>query len=320
MDDHKTDKDNAEMLDRPVQLALRLDSPLRGDVNNDRALMAYSLFGLSKDKVESLPTYDDGKVKIEVRAPRDVGVATIWDKSVLIYAVSLLREKMAEGKMGPEVGKLHFTTSDLQRIVGKTAGGSAYDKIEGALERLQGTQIKTNLEAGGEGESGAFSWISDYKLLYRRGKKDGERQVRGLTLVLSNWVVRAALGNNLLTYSEDYFALKPIEKRLYEIARAHLGHGNAFWMALEPLRKRVGSDNDLRKFKNALGPVLQADRIPGYGVRIVEVAEYKELMTARGASIARVLNADLPVIFWRKDAGEPESWIDIPRVEFDEVV
>ena len=37
-------------------------------------------------------------------------------------------------------------------------------------------------------------------------------------------------------------------------------------------------------------------------------------------AIARVLNADLPVIFWRKDAGEPESWIDIPRVEFDEVV
>ncbi|OPH17397.1 plasmid replication initiator protein, partial [Azospirillum brasilense] len=62
MDDHKTDQENAELLDRPVQLALRLDSPLRGDVNNDRALMAYSLFGLSKDKVESLPTYDDGKV------------------------------------------------------------------------------------------------------------------------------------------------------------------------------------------------------------------------------------------------------------------
>ncbi len=310
---------NAELIDRPLQLALRLDSPLTGDVQNDRHMMVYSLFGLSKDKVEALPTYDDGKVRIEVRAPKNVGVATIWDKAVLLYAISLLREKMEQGKAVAKLGELHFTTSDLQRIVGKTAGGSAYDKIEGALERLQGTQIKTNLETGGEGETGAFSWISDYKLLYQR-KKDGERAVRGLKLTLSGWVARAALGHNLLTYDDQYFALKPVEKRLYEIARAHLARGNGFWMALEPLRKRVGSDNDLRKFKNALGPVLENDRIPGYGVRIVEAAEYKETMKARGAVLGRVLNADLPVLFWRKDLGPAPSWIDVPKVEYDETV
>ncbi len=313
------DSINAELLERPLQLALRLNFPLTGDVQNDRHMMVYSLFGLSKDKVEALATYDDGKVRIEVRAPKNVGVATIWDKAVLLYAISLLREKMDQGKATAKMGELHFTTSDLQRIVGKTAGGSAYDKIEGALERLQGTQIKTNLETGGEGESGAFSWISDYKLLYQR-KKDGERAVRGLKLTLSGWVARAALGYNLLTYDDQYFALKPVEKRLYEIARAHLARGSGFWMALEPLRKRVGSDNDLRKFKNALGPVLETGRIPGYGVRIIDAAEYKETMKARGAVLGRVLNADLPVLFWRKDNGPAPSWIDVPKVEYDETV
>ena len=40
-----TQTTNAELLDRPLQLALRLDSPLTGDVQNDRHMMVYFVTG-----------------------------------------------------------------------------------------------------------------------------------------------------------------------------------------------------------------------------------------------------------------------------------
>ena len=56
----------------------------------------------------------------------------------------------------------------------------------------------------------------------------------------------------MLTYDSRYFQLRPLEKRLYEIARAHVGNQPGFKMGIEKLRLRVGTSHDLRHFKSEL--------------------------------------------------------------------
>src|SRR4051812_44346315 len=68
--------------DSPPQLQLALDSPLFGRVKNDRTLMIWNFFSLSRDRVTELPAYDNGHVRIEVAGTKH-GVATIWDKEIL---------------------------------------------------------------------------------------------------------------------------------------------------------------------------------------------------------------------------------------------
>ena len=66
------------------QLSLCLDSPMLGRVKNDRTMMVFNFFSLSRERVDALPVFEDPSlgVRIEVRA-KGTGVATIWDKQVL---------------------------------------------------------------------------------------------------------------------------------------------------------------------------------------------------------------------------------------------
>src|SRR3954466_1420995 len=77
---------------QPDQLALNLhlDSPLMGKAKNDRNLMVYAWFALTREKQTELPVYDDGKVRIEITGTKH-GVANIWDAELLIYMASLSR-------------------------------------------------------------------------------------------------------------------------------------------------------------------------------------------------------------------------------------
>lgn len=251
------------------QLTFDLDSPLVGKVKNDRNTMVFNFFSLSKERVTKLPVYDDGQVRIEVNGT-EKGVATIWDKEILIYLASIIQDKMNRGE---EVGRrITFTAHDLFRITGTKPTGGAYDRLLEGLERLQGTQIKTNIETGGEGEDGAFSWITDYKVRYRRASADGEKVMKAITIEICDWLFRAILRDGkMLTYDPGYFKLPPIEKRLYEIARAHCGNQKGFRIGLEKLYSRVGTDNDLRRFKSTLVSMGKKSRpLPEYGMMVID--------------------------------------------------
>src|SRR3954464_10400323 len=144
------------------------DSPLLGTAKNERTLMAYNFFSLTRDYQTELPYYDDGKVSIEVVGTK-FGIANIWDKEVLIYLESLLQDRINRGETPSPI--FQFTANDLFRITGSHPGGSAYERLEGALKRLKGTMVTTNLlddddEEGGE--TGGFSWIDDYRLKWRK--------------------------------------------------------------------------------------------------------------------------------------------------------
>jgi plasmid replication initiation protein len=250
------------------QLSFQLDSPLHGRVKNDRTVMVFNFFALIRERVTELPVYDDGQFRIEVTGTKH-GVANIWDKALLIYVVSLIQSRINERKI-PE-RRVSFTAHDFFRVCSAPSGGSAYDRLEEMLRRLQGTQIKTNIETGGEGEDRAFSWITDYKLTYNR-TRDGSKRLKLVTVELCEWLFRAVVvDRRMLTYDPKYFGLGPLERRLYEIARAHCGRQGGFRIGLAKLQKKVGSVTEPKLFKRQLAKIAsQSRQLPEYGFMLVD--------------------------------------------------
>ena len=93
-------------------------------------------------------TYDHATVSIEVR-PSASGVATIYDKEIVLYIASLMAAKLEAGEHVEQ--DFIFTAHDLFSVTGSNHSARYYGRLSEALERLQGTQIKTNIEAGGRG-------------------------------------------------------------------------------------------------------------------------------------------------------------------------
>lgn len=239
-----------------------LDSPLLTEVRGELSLMAYPFFALTKSAWKKPLYYKTDTVSIEI-GPGPRGVATIYDKEVLLYIASLLVEKMDAGQTVAQ--DFYFTANDLFQVTYVNNSARSYARLSDALERLQGTQIKTNIEAGGEGQTGFFSWLSEAQLLYAK-TGDGEKRLKGVKVRLCDWLYRAILRDRrVLEYSREYFQLGPIERRLYEVARSARESGS-FQIGLDDLRQQLGYQNSLKHFRHAMKAIVEANAIPDYHI------------------------------------------------------
>ncbi len=243
------------------------DSPLTGSVKGERSMMEFPFFHLSKGRRSRPIVFDDGRVRIEVR-PSSAGIASIYDKDILLYLASLMVEKINKGEEPDQ--EFTFTAHDFIRVTGANRSARTYQRISGALERLQGTQIRTNIEAGGQGEEGWFSWVSEARISYAKDAR-GQKRLKAITIRLCNWLHRAILNDmRILTYDHRYFALGPIERRLYELARTHCGRQPRFLIGLARLYEKVGCEDELRNFKVKLKRVAANQSIPDYFVTLLD--------------------------------------------------
>ncbi|MEM1381372.1 MAG: replication initiator protein A [Pseudomonadota bacterium] len=287
------------------QLSLvELDSPLHGHVKGERSVMAFPFFALSKGRRMQPITYADDFVSIEVR-PSQTGVATIYDKEILLYIASLLVSQMKRQQTPSQ--EYSFTAHDFIRVIGGNRSARSYQRIHGALERLQGTQIKTNIEAGGEGEDGFFSWVSEAKMSYTKNA-DGTKRLSRVKVRLCDWLYRAIIKDQkILTYDSNYFQLSPIERRLYELARVHCGQQRFFHIGLGKLQKKVGSEDRPAKFKAALRDVESRQPIPEYDLFVVDdpQSDGARLINASGFNVT-VSKRNPMVVFRPKGRARPE--------------
>src|SRR5215472_13228107 len=154
-----------------------LGSPLTGDVSNDRNTMLHSFFALEAKRVDPIE-YKANGVEIIVQGTKS-GLATINDKEILVYICSIASQKLARGEHVTQ--KFRFTAHDFFSVTGKTPGGSktpggrTYRYFAAALERLQGTQIKTNIITGGRRERTWFSWLKSARMR-PRSQREALRQ------------------------------------------------------------------------------------------------------------------------------------------------
>lgn len=240
------------------------DSPLEGAVSGQVDLMAYPFFSLSKTPSKRAIRFVEDAVSVEVR-PSEKGVATIYDKEILIYLASLAMERLERGEIFD--GVLTFTAYDFFKLAGLSgASGKNYQRLAGSLDRLQGTQVRTTIETGGVNIDGWFSWVSEAQVIFSRDAQ-GQKRARAFRVRITDWLVRAIVADgSVLSYDRSYFRLTAIERRIYEIARSGCTHGAPLTLGLNTLRQRVGVTSPLKKFRQLLGQIAERDDLPGYRV------------------------------------------------------
>ncbi|MET0271082.1 MAG: replication initiator protein A [Sphingomonas sp.] len=247
-----------------------LDSPLYSDVHGERTVAEFPFFALAKTPQMEPMVFQSEDVRIEV-SPSPIGIATIYDKEVLLYIAGLMAEKLERGE--PVEHEMSFTAHDFFRATGANASVKSYTSLKRSLRRLQGTEILTNIETGGEGEEGGFSWLLTWNTTYARGA-DGNKRLKAVRIRLCDWLYRAILKDRrIAAYHDDFFRLGPVERRLYELAMFNCGGETGYEAGLERLALKVGcsaSPRSLAKFKRQLRDIAESDTLPQYRVELRE--------------------------------------------------
>jgi len=157
------------------------------------------------------------------------------------------------------------------------------ERLEPALDRLMGTFVQTSIVTGDRPETKAFSLIQSYD--YSRKKHGIFERLRYLEVEL----FRGIEANEVLGISRDYFRLRrPIDRRLYELARKHCGKQPSWRVSFEVLQKKVGSHTArARKFAEYMRHVAVENHLPGYAMTL----------------------EDDQAVFWRREEGTGAAYL-----------
>ena len=229
---------------------------------DDMASMEHPIFSLATRPDLRVLRYAHNGVTIEV-VPSVKGLATLFDKDILIYCISQLMAALNAGR--PVSRRVHLTAHDLLVATNRETSGDAYRRLREAFERLAGTRITTNLMTGGPDHARevttGFGLIEGWQIV-RDGP--GGRMVQ-VTVTLSDWLFRAVMAKSVLTLSRDYFRLrKPLERRIYELARKHCGRQPEWRVSIEVLSKKSGSASPRRVFRKMIRDMIAEDHLPDY--------------------------------------------------------
>jgi len=246
--------------------------------------MEHPFYVLSKKPVTAIRRYEHEGNWIEV-IPSAKGQATIYDKDILIYVVSQIMHGLNRGERVER--RIRFNPRDLLIFVNRGTGGKDYEAFCEALDRLMGTVIKTNITThgtdsdvplGAEERLGWFHLIESAHV-HRKNDEPGGR-IMSAEIEISEWIFNSIRRKSVLTLHRDYFRLrKPIERRVYEIARKMCGARPDFEIGLEKLLKRTGARTELKRFRHTLREIATHDHLPDYHVRFDEV---RDMVVFRG--------------------------------------
>lgn len=225
------------------------------------AHMEHPFYSLSKKPETTVRRYQHGDNWLEI-TPSVKGLATIYDKDILIYCISQIMAKIKRGE--PVSQRVRISSHELLRFTNRGTAGKDYKALVEALDRLEGTRIRTNIVTGDEEQVDGFGLI-DASAIRRKHGLDG--RLLFCEVKLSDWVFNAIRHNEVLTLHRDYFRLrKPIERRIYELARKHCGQQPSWKVSVEVLWKKSGSKSDDFEFRRAVRNLAASNHLPDYQV------------------------------------------------------
>ena len=230
-------------------------------IRDEIASMEHPFFAL-KSGDNRTREYKNGKATITIRAT-ELGIATIFDKDVWIYAISKLQHAINNGEtVNP---KIYFTPYDFLVTTNREIGGKTYKDLEKALHRLKGTVITTNIKYSEiKSETFSFGLIDSWRILE---EKKGKLDIGMIEVVLPNWLFEALEKRQILKISMDYFRIRrAIDRRIYEIARKHCGNQYECEISLEKLHLKSGSTASKAEFKRAVKNLARDNKLPDYAV------------------------------------------------------
>ncbi|WP_172331666.1 replication initiator protein A [Mangrovicoccus sp. HB161399] len=257
------------------------DAAPKGDIGS----MEHPIFSLATKPDTRVRRYENGGVTIEVKPSVD-GLATVHDRDVLIYCISQLIRAMDDGReISPVV---RFQASDLLKATNRMTTGRGYALLKGAMERLAGTRISTNIATGGQETFETFGLIERASIV----RETREGRMQEVEIKLSDWLFNAVCAQEVLTLSPNYFRLrKPLERRIYELARKHCGRQPEWRIGLEKLQRKCGSGSTTREFRRLVSKIAEEDErhgyMPDYEIRFLEEADML-VVRSRGTVAAEV--------------------------------
>lgn len=236
---------------------------------SDMASMEYPLFTLSTKPDMTPRRYEVNGNWLELK-PSSIGLATVFDRDILIYCISQCMAALNEGRQVHRT--MRFSAHDLLKATNRDTSRRGYKLFKDALDRLRNTGIETNVTTGGVETLEGFGFIDKYRVV--RETRDGRMQ--GIEITLSDWLFNAidAKGGDILTISPQYFQLrKPLERRLYEIARKSCGTKNRMLRyGMDKLRMKTGSQSTLKEFCRMVKAIVdmnnEKNHIPDYTFEI----------------------------------------------------
>lgn len=231
-------------------------------IKDDMASMEAPIFSLSTREDTRKWTWvsEDGKRSVTVVAVAEWGRATQLDKDILLYCISQL---IAALNAGQAISKtVRFTIYSFLKATGRNTYGDDYERTKDALNRLSGTRITTEIETGGKRIAEGFGLIDKWRVVE---ESETNKKMIGIEATLSDWTYNSVLAKEVLTLNPAYFNIrKPLERRLYEIARKHCGHQKSFKIGLEALMKKAGVMDKSFKFRASLRAIIKTNTIPDY--------------------------------------------------------
>ena len=256
---------------------------------DDMASMEHPIFSLATKPDTRILRYEHKNVAVEI-TPSARGLATIFDKDILIYCISQLMAKKNAGE--PLAQTLHLNAHDLLVWTNRETSGDAYRRLKEAFDRLSGTRITTNIKANGEEITEGFGLIDSWRII--RETQSG--RMSEMKVNLSDWLYRIIQGSEVLTLSRDYFRLrKPTDRRVYELARKHCGEQDEWSISLDLLQKKVGASSHRWEFKSMIRELVEQDHLPDYRI---------------------VLEGD-KVVFQNRESAKPKASADVQYPKLD---
>lgn len=251
---------------------------------SDLASMEHPLFALKAGDMR-VRIYERNGVTVKIM-PGAYGCATIHDKDVWIYCISQLMEAMNRGR---EVSRtIRFTAYDFLVSTNRRTDGDSYKRMGEALGRLKGTVIETNIETAGQRERAGFGFIDAWRVIEKSPTDD---RMVAVEVTLPDWLFRAVTDRQVLTLSRDYFRLrKPLDRRIYELARKHCGAQPRWRVNIKTLYEKSGSTDALRNFRGAVKALAESGELPDYRMAFDALSDavtfYARAEKGRAAQIA----------------------------------
>lgn len=254
----KINHSNSKRLKRKQQMDLFICELTDIALRDDQASMEHPLFTLSKKPDRKNRLYEHNGNSIEV-IPGTPGMPTIWDKDVLIYAVSHLTEAKNRGM--PIKRRVSTNAHDILYSCDRGTGGASYHRLLASLKRLWLTGYRTTIQTNGVAEQRWFSLISDVKVVTQA---DVRLENTCIEFDVCDWLFRAVEASEVLAISPEYFELTGgLERRLYELARKHCGHQLSWPVGLKTLHKKCGSQSSLKLFRSRIKSFVE-NSLPDY--------------------------------------------------------
>jgi len=228
---------------------------------DDAVSMEHPLFSL-KAGDKRVRVYERNGCKVVVEPSSRYGLATMHDKDLWIYCVSLL---VAAKNRGEEIGRtVRFRMADFMRATNRRMDGDSYRRAAEMLRRLKGTVIETSIKTAEISERRGFGLIDSWSVVEK--SPDNERMV-AIEVTLSDWLFRSIDSMQVLTLSRDYFRLRrPLDRRIYELVRKHCGQQEVWKVSMTVLHEKSGSSAVLRNFRIEVRLLAESGALPDYFV------------------------------------------------------